>query len=199
MDQDAHVLEHALHPLRIGHEVRREVAAVELHAFDHFERRLHRLRFLDGDDAVLAHLLHRFRNDATDLLVGVGADRADLRDHVALDVLVELLDFLDGDFDGLLDAALQRHRAGASRHCLHAFAEDGLRQHGRRGGAVARDVRRLRGDFTHHLRAHVFERVLQLDFLRYGHAVLGDDRRAEFLFDHRVAPLRAQCDLDRVG
>ena len=34
------VLEHDLHPLGIGDEVRREVAAVELHALDDLERRL---------------------------------------------------------------------------------------------------------------------------------------------------------------
>ena len=63
VDQDADVFEHAFHALGIGDEVGGEVAAVELHSFDHFERRLHRLRFFDGDDAVLADLLHRFGDD----------------------------------------------------------------------------------------------------------------------------------------
>ena len=58
-----------------------QVSAIELHAFDHFERGLHRLRFLDGDDTVLTDLLHRLGNDAADLLVGVGADGAHLRDR----------------------------------------------------------------------------------------------------------------------
>ena len=88
VDQDVNVFQHALHPLRVGDEVGREIAAVELHSFDHFQRRLHRLRFLNGDDAVFAHLLHRLGNDAADLLVGVGADGAHLRDHVALHVAV---------------------------------------------------------------------------------------------------------------
>ena len=131
-------------------------------------------------------------------LVVVGADRADLRDHVALHVLVQLLDFLDGHFDGLLDAALQGRRAGAGRDRLHAFAEDGLGQNGCGGGAVAGHVGGLGSHFAHHLRAHVFERILQLDFLCYGHAVLGDDRRAELLFDHRVAALGAERDLHGV-
>ena len=39
--------------------------------------------FFDGDDAVLADLLHRFRDDLADRRVAVGRDRADLRDHVA--------------------------------------------------------------------------------------------------------------------
>ena len=199
VDQDAGVFEHALHALRIGDEVGGEVAAVELHAFDHFERGFHGAGFLDGDDAVLADLLHGFGDDAADLLVVVGADRADLRDHVALDVAVQLLDFLDGGFHGAFDAALERRGAGAGRDRLHAFAEDGLRQHGGGGGAVAGDVGSLRRDFADHLRAHVFERVLQFDFLCHGHAVLGDDRRAELLFDHGVAALGAERDLHGVG
>ena len=80
----------ALHALGVGDEVGGEVAAVELHAFDHFERGLHRAGFLDGDDAVLADLLHGLGDDAADLLVVVGADGADLGDHVALDVAVQL-------------------------------------------------------------------------------------------------------------
>ncbi len=198
VDQDAHVFEHALHALRIGDEVGGEIAAVELHAFDHFERGLHGLGFLDGDDAVLAHLLHGFGDDAADLAVVVGADRADLGDHVALYVLVQLLDFLDGGFDGALDAALEGGRAGAGRNRLHAFAEDGLGQHGGRRGAVAGYVGSLRRNLAHHLRAHVLERILQLDFLCNRHAVLGDDRRAELLFDHRIAALGAEGDLYRV-
>ena len=113
--------------------------------------------------------------------------------------LVELLDFFDGHFDGLLDAALEGHRAGAGRDRLHAFAEDGLGQHGGGGGAVAGHVGGLGSDFADHLRAHVLERILQLDFLGDGHAVLGDDRRAELLFDHRVAALGAERDLHGVG
>ena len=198
VDEDAHVFEHAFHALGVRDEVGGEVAAVELHAFDHFERRFHRAGFLDSDDAVLADLLHGFGDDAADLAVVVGADRADLGDHVALDVTVQLLDFLDAGFHGAFDAALESRRACAGGHGLHAFAEDGLCQHGCGGGAVAGHVGSLGSDFAYHLRAHVFERILKLDFLCYRHAVLGDDRRAEFLFNHRVAALGAEGDLYRV-
>jgi hypothetical protein len=84
-------------------------------------------------------------------------------------------------------------------HRLHAFAEDGLSQNGCRGGAVARDVRGLRRHFTHHLRAHVFLRVLQFDFLGHGDAVLGDGRRTEFLFNDHVAALGAKSDFHCIG
>ena len=51
-------LEHDFHALGVGHEVRREVAAVELHALDDLEGRLEALRLLDRDDAFLADLVH---------------------------------------------------------------------------------------------------------------------------------------------
>src|SRR5829696_9081024 len=51
-------------------------------------------------------------------------------------------------------------------------------------------VARLRGDLAHHLGAHVLELVLELDFLRDRHPVLGHPGRAEGLLDHDVAALR---------
>ena len=100
-----------------------------------------------------------------------------------------------GNFHGFLNAALERHRACARGNGSHAFAEDGLRQHGRGGGAVAGNVGGLGSNLAHHLRAHVLERILQIDFLRHRHAVFGDDGRAELLLDHCIATLRAQRDL----
>src|SRR5438046_16951 len=90
------------------------------------------------------------------------------------------------------------HRTCACCHCLYAFAENGLREHGCGGRAVAGNVRGLGSDLAHHLRAHIFERVLQFDFLCNGDAILGDDRRAELLLNHCVAALRAERDLDGV-
>ncbi len=90
VDEDVGVLESGFHALGVGDEVGREVAAVELHAFDDVELRLHGLRLFDGDDAVLADLVHGFGDDGADLGVGVGGDGADLGDHVAGDGLGEL-------------------------------------------------------------------------------------------------------------
>src|SRR6185295_18296161 len=94
--------------------------------------------------------------------------------------------------DGGVDAALQVHRVGAGGDGLEAFAHDRLGEHSGGGGAVAGFVRGVGSDFLHHLRAHVLELVLQLDFLRDRHAVLGDGGGAEALLEHRVAALRAQ-------
>ena len=205
MDEDVGVLEHRFHALGIGNEVWGQVTAVELHAFDYFELGFHRLRLFDGDDAVLADLLHCFRDDLADGLVVVRRDRSDLRDHLARNLLRELVDCAGialafgvdrtaNRGDSLLDAALQRHRVGAGSNGLYAFAINGLRQNGRGGGAVAGDVGGLGGDFAHHLCAHVLEWILQLDFLGYGDAVLGDERRTELLLDNNVAALGAEGD-----
>ena len=199
VDQDDGILEHHFHALGIGDEVGREIAAVELHAFDDVERGLERLGFFDGDDAVLADLLHRFGDELADLGVAVGRDGADLRDHLAGDRLRLRLEPFDDLLDGAIDAALDVHRVGARDDVLHAFAVDRLRQHGGGGGAVAGDVRGLARHFAHHLRAHVRQRILELDFLGDGHAVLGDGGRAEFLVEDDVAALRAEGHLDCVG
>ena len=128
--------------------------------------------------------------------VAVGGDGAHLGDLlVVLHLGGHLADFFDDHVDGALDAALQGHGVGARGNGLHALTEDGLGQDGGGGGAVAGHVAGLAGDFTNHLRAHVLEGILQLDLLRHGDAVLGDDRRAELLLDHRIATLRAEGDL----
>src|SRR5437016_4725718 len=199
VDQDVHVLEYALHALRVGHKVGREVSAVKLHALDYFEGGLHRFGFLDGDDAILADLLHGFGNDAAHLLVGVGTNGPYLRDHVALHLAGEPLDLSHGNFHGLVDAAFERHRARACGHRSYTLTEDCLGQHGRSGGAIASHIRRLGRNLAHHLCTHVLERVLQLDLLCHGHTVFGDDWRAKLLLDDGVAPLRAERDLYRVS
>ena len=123
----------------------------------------------------------------------------DLRDHVAGDGLGELLDFLDGNFHGLVDAALDGHRVRARGHRFDALAEDRLGQNRGRGGAVAGDVGGLRRDLAHHLGAHVFERILQLDLFGHRHAVFGDGRSAELLFENDIAPRGAEGHLHRFG
>src|SRR5271157_4301961 len=121
VDEDERVLQNDFHALGIGHEVRRQVATVELHAFDDLELGLHRLGFFHGDHAVFADLLHGLGNDAADGLVVVGRDGANLGDHLARNLLRELVEsgvlaiavLVHGSAhgsDGLVDAALQRHR-----------------------------------------------------------------------------------------
>jgi len=65
-DQHMRFVEGGLHALRIGNEVRADVAAVELHAFGVFDLEAQALAFLDGDDAVFADLVHGLGQDAAD-------------------------------------------------------------------------------------------------------------------------------------
>ena len=177
VDEDVGVLELGDHLLGVGDEVGREIAAVELHALDDVELGLEALGLFDRDDALVADLLHRLGDHLADRLVAVGGDRADLRDFGrVLDLLGALGDVLDRFGDREVDAALEVHRVHAGGDRLGAFADDRLGEHGRGRGAVAGGVVGLRGDFAHHLRAHVLELVLELDLLGDGDAVLGDAR-----------------------
>src|SRR5690349_15697271 len=141
VDEDVRVVQFDLHLLGVGNEVRRQIAAVELHAFDHVELELEALGFFDGDHAFLADLLHRLGDLLADFAVAVGGNDSDLGDLVgARHVLRALLEILDDLSDGKINAALQVHRVHAGGDRLHALADDRLGEHGGGGGAVARDV-----------------------------------------------------------
>ena len=188
------------HLLLVVDEVGRQVAAVELHAFHHVELVGQALAFLDRDHAFLADLLHRLGDDLPDAVVTVGRDRADLGDRLGVGAGGgQLLELGDGGGGGLVDAALEVHRVHAGGNRLQAFVDDGLCQHGGGRGAVARGVGGLGSHFLHHLRAHVLELVLQLDFLGHRYAVLGDGRGTEGFVDDHVATARAQRGLHGVS
>ena len=198
-DQDQRVVQHGFHLLHVGAHVGGGVAAVKLHALDDVQLGLHGLGFLDRDDAVLADLLHRVRDQLADGDVG-GGDGRDLGDLVlALDGLGLGGQALHGGLGRLLDALLHDHRVRARGHVLQALAHDALSQQGGGGGAVAGHVVGLDGNLAHQLRAHVLKGILQLDFLGDGHAVVGDQRSAELLVQHHVAALGAQGDLYSIG
>ena len=114
----------------------------------------------------------------------------------SLDLLGDFLQLLDDGFDGLSDAALQRGRVRAGGDVAQTFAVNGFGENGRRGRAVARDVRGLGSDFANELGAHIFIRIFELDFFRDRHTVLGDRRAAEFLVENDVATARSERGLD---
>ena len=156
--------------------------------------------FLYGDDAFLIHLAHRFGDQLADRVVVVGRNRGYLFDlaNVAAHFLALLAQVFDDGSDRFVDTAFQIHRVRACGYVLHAYADNGLRQHGSRRGAVAGVVGRLRGYFLDHLGAHVGDRVFEFDLFGYGHAVLGHLRSAEFLIDYNVTSFRAQRYLHSV-
>ena len=198
--QDISVLEDALHRLRVGDEVRREIAAIELHAFDDLEVGLQALALFDGDHAVLADLFHGVGQDVADLGIAVGGHRADLGDRLlrlALDR--HFLELADDVLDGLVHPALHLDRVDAGDDRPLAFVVDGLGENRGGGRAVTGDVGRLAGDFANHAGAHVLELVRELDFSSDGHAVLGDGRRAEAFLNNHIAAARAERDANRLG
>src|SRR6185312_11134780 len=200
VDENVGVFQFDPHLLGIGHEIRRNEATVELHAFDHFQFAVQALGFLDGDHAFIADFGHGIGQEAADLLVAIGADGADLGDLVIVgDLFGVALEVGDDGFNRQVNAPLQVHRIHAGGDRFGAFLHDGLGQHGGGGGAVAGQVIGLAGDFAHHLGAHILELVFQLDLLGDGDAVLGDARGAERFVDHDIATLGAQRDLDGVG
>ena len=66
VDEDVGVLELGDHLLRVGDEVRGQVAAIELHALDDVELGLGGLRLLDRDHALVADLLHGLGDHVAD-------------------------------------------------------------------------------------------------------------------------------------
>ena len=156
---DDGVLEHDFHPLGIGDEVRREIAAIELHAFDDVERRCRIVRLFDRDDAVFADLLHRFGDDA-----GRSSRRCSPRSSRPGRSCRR-----SPDFDWATSAATIASTAFSMprfssprvvrrrRRFFASLAIHRLREHGGGRGAVAGDVGRLARDFLDHLRAQVLE------------------------------------------
>jgi len=80
VNEDVGLLELDFHCLGVGDEVGREVAFVELHAFDHFEGGFDGLSFFNGDGAVFADFVHGLGDDVADGLVPVGGNGGHLLD-----------------------------------------------------------------------------------------------------------------------
>src|SRR5205823_6487187 len=138
VDQDVRVVHLNAHLVGVGDEVGRDVAAVELHAFDDIEFGLERLGFLNRDDALVADLFHGVGEELADFGVAVGGDGADLGDFLVRGDLLGVLDEVgDHGFHSQVDTALQVHRVHAGGNRLGAFTDDRSRKHGRGGGAVA--------------------------------------------------------------
>ena len=115
--QDVRLVEDRLLALRIGHEVRRQVALVELHAFDELEVHAERVGLLNSHYAVLAHLVDGVGDYLADRGVG-GRDGSHVGDLLFGVVHLYRLvgDGVNGGQNGGLDALLEAHRVGTGGH-----------------------------------------------------------------------------------
>src|SRR5690606_8225224 len=121
-NQDIGIVQHGNLLVGVVDEVGRQVAAVELHAFDDIQLVVQRLAVFNGDDAFLADLVHGVGDDFADRGVAVGRNGADLGDFLAGGArLGQLLQLVHGNGDSLVDAALQVHGVDAGGNVLQAF------------------------------------------------------------------------------
>ena len=200
VDEDQRVVELDAHLLGVGDEIGGDVAAVELHAFDDFQLGLEALGLLHRDHALIADLLHRFRDlapiSASPLEEIVPTWATSLEDEIFFALAASSLT------TAATARSTPRFRSiglAPAATDLAPSLDDRLGKNRGRGRAVAGDVVGLGGDFLDHLGAHILELVLKLDFFGDCHAVLGDPRRAESLVEHDVAALRTKRHLHRVG
>src|SRR6202008_2595016 len=90
-------------------------------------------------------------------------------------------------------------RVGPGRHVAQALAHQRLSQHGRRRRAVAGNVVGLLRYFLNQLGADLLPRVLELDLLGDGHAIVGDRGGSPLLLEYHVPALGAEGYLHGVG
>ena len=199
--EDGRIAQFGLHLVAVGHEVRGDVAAVELHTLNHLDFRIGALGLLDRDNSVTAHLGHSVGNELTNIRIVVGADRTDLLHLgvVAADLLALVLERLDHCRNGFVDTALKIHRVGTCGNVLKTHIDDGLGQDGGGGGTVARLLVGLGSDFLDHLGAHVLKAVFELHFLGHGNAVLGHLWSSELFVYHYITAFRSKGYLDCIG
>ena len=177
---------------------RRNVAAVEHHAFYDLAVRLSRLGFFNGDNAVGRDLFHRVGDEVADLLTCRGNSRNTCNVLRAGNLLGVLLNRLNSCLGRLLNALSQNHRVCACGNVLHALTDECLCKQRCGRGAVACNVVRLGCNFLHELCAHVLKRIFKLNFLSDCHAVVRNERCAELLIEHNVSALRAKGDLNGI-
>jgi hypothetical protein len=154
----------------------RQVAAVELHAFHHVQRRFEAGAFFHGDHAFLADFFHGFGNDVADVLVGVGRDGADLGNGLGVCAGDGQLALISST-GGLVALSMPRFRSIGFMPAATDFRPSFRMAWASTVAVVVPSPATSDGlgsHFLHQLGAHVLELVFQFDFLGHGHAVLGD-------------------------
>jgi len=141
VDKNHRIIEFGFHGLRIGHKVRREVAAIELHTFDNLDLGIPALGFLDRDNAILANLLHGLGNQLTDFRIVVGRNCTDLCNlFFTGDTAADVPEFLYHFADSAVDTSFQVDRTCACCNILQAFAIDRLSQNRSGCGSITCNI-----------------------------------------------------------
>ena len=171
-DKDKRIVQFGNHFVGVSHHVGACIAAVELHTLDDVQFRLHGFAFFYGNYAVVADLFHSRADKFADGVVACG-NACNLCDCLcALYGRADCFEFVYANFDSFVDTFTQNDGVCAGCKVFVAFYDNCLRKYSRRGGAVAYNVVRFGAGFLDYLRAHVFKRVFEFDFLGNGHAVV---------------------------
>ena len=164
VNQHERVFNDRFHALRVGHEVGRDVAFVELHTVHEIGVSLKRFAFFDRDNAVLPDFLNGVRYERADFGV-VARDTGNAGDFlfIALDGNGKRFEFFNRFGDRRLNAFFHEQGIAARADVAKSLIDNGLRENRRRRGSVARNVVGFAGDFFHQLRAHILIRVFQFN------------------------------------
>src|SRR5699024_8357907 len=170
--QDLRMIETRLRACFLGCEVWRQVALVKGNTFGDVHAGLNRLGFLNGYDAIFAHLVHSASDHLADLRI-TGGHCSNLRDfrrrvHRGR-TLLQLFYCL---FCSSRDTAVELNWVSSRSYVAQAFKNQSLCQQSSGRGAITSVVVGLGGNGLHQLRAEVFKRILNVDITRDGHAII---------------------------
>lgn len=146
-EEDERLLKLNLLGLGVGDEVGGDEATVETHTLGNLELIVHGLALLDGDNTLLANLLHGVGNQLADVGITVGTDSGDLGNLGAgSDIPLVGLEVLNNSIDSSLSATAKIHGVAASSYVLDGLREDGPGKDGGRSRTVTSGLVGLRSD-----------------------------------------------------
>ena len=198
MDEDEGFLKNDLHRFGIGDEVRAQIAAIKLHAFDDVDLGLATLALFDRDDAFLADSLKGLGHDLSDGRIVIARDGRNRGNPTG-----NLFNRASGSgdlFDDSANASLEtaNHRVGfdACGDLLQTGLKARLGEHGRGGRSITGIITGLASRLADEPSANVFDLVLEFDLLGDADAVLGDRWASPTFVDDGTAAAGTERALD---
>ncbi len=138
------VFQDRFHIVGVCHEIRRQVAPVELHPLNHVQFGFDAFGLFDRNHSVFPYLLHCFRDKVPDGLVVIRGGGGNLGDiGTTCNGLTEILNGLDRCVNRFVDTPFEVHRVRSGRHILETFPINGLCENCSRGGPVTGNIRSL--------------------------------------------------------